>query len=230
MFEAPAVHWNIMNIQRVVQIKQHLDSQHESVLLFISSFQLLSPECNTANMTSAVGSATAEGKSLYQVLLQKGTDPSAVVDLIKSAVGHDYISPWSDEDDGSISAVFKAMPSQIETLKEHKDIVRVIKVEFPVRDVTTPKGRRKFSENNYYIRPINGENVDQCNATGAILKIILEDKLRVPTVRNDRFSKWSAEMTDDQVAEVETLDGIRVVRRMHRAYRGKRGFVRRQKS
>ncbi|RFN41942.1 hypothetical protein FIE12Z_12904 [Fusarium flagelliforme] len=176
-------------------------------------------------MSSAIGSVTSNGKSLYQVFLQKGTDPSEVVDLIKSAIGHDYISPWSDEDDGTISAEFKAMSSQIETLKEHKGIVRMSKVEFPVQDVTTPQGRRRFSETHYSLLPINRENKDQCNATGAILKTILEDELRESMTMNGRFGKWTAEMTDEQVAEVENLDGIRAVRR---AYMGKRGPVRRR--
>lgn len=129
----------------------------------------------TANMSGAIDSVIEDGKSLCQVFLKKGIDPSEVIDLIKSAVGHDYISPWSNEDDASISAQFKAMSSQITKVNDHKDIVRVIKVEFPVQDITTPRGRRSFAESNYYIRPINGENVDQCNATGAILETILED-------------------------------------------------------
>ncbi|CAG7554603.1 unnamed protein product [Fusarium equiseti] len=160
----------------------------------------------SANMSSAIGSVVPNGKSLYRVLLQKGTDPSEVVDLIKSAVGHDYISPWSVEDDGSVSAEFKAMPSQIEWLKGNKDIVTMTKIEFPIWDVTTPEGRRRFSETKYSIRPINGENLDQCNATGAILTTILEDKLRVPIVMDGRFGKWTAEMTDEQVVKIENLD------------------------
>lgn len=161
------------------------------------------------------------------MFLQKGSDPSEVVDLIKSAVGHDYISPWSDGDDGSVSAEFKAMPSQIETLKGNKDIVTVNKIEPPTQDITTPEGRKRFSETQYYIRPINGENKNQCNATGSILKTILEGNLPGSTVWGGKLSKWTAKMTDEQVVEVENLDGVRVVRRAHR---GKRGPVRRQGS
>ncbi|UZP40007.1 hypothetical protein NXS19_007823 [Fusarium pseudograminearum] len=124
-------------------------------------------------------SAIEDGKSLHQVFLQKGTDPSEVVDLIKSTVGHDYISPWSDADDASISAQFKAMSSQIAKVKDHKDI----------------------------------DNVDQCNATGAILKTILEDRIGKPMMMDGKVSKWRASMTDEQISKVENLDGVRVVRR-----------------
>jgi len=113
------------------------------------------------------------------------------------------------------------MQNQIEKVKDHKDIVRVTKVEFPVQDITTPSGRRRFAETKYYIRPINGENVDQCNETETILKTILEDKVRAFTVMHGRISKWTAEMTDEQVAEVENLDGIKAVRRQYRGRRGR---------
>ncbi|KAM0401730.1 hypothetical protein FCULG_00006996 [Fusarium culmorum] len=170
-------------------------------------------------MSGAIDSVIEDGKSLYQVFLQKDTDPSEVVDLIKSTVRHDYISPRSDADDASIFAQFKAMSSQIAKVKDHKAIVRVIKVEFPVQDIITPRGRRSFAESNYYIRPINGENVDQCNATGVILKIILEDQIGKPMMRDGKVSKWRASITDEQIVKVEDLDGVRVSPRTYQVRR-----------
>lgn len=189
-------------------------------LLFYLFFFLF-PRCTAANMRGSIGSSIQDGKFLHEVFLQKGTGPSEVANLIKSTVGHDYISSWSDADDGLVSAQFKATENQIEKVKDHKDIVRTMKVEFPVQDISTPSGRRRFAETKYYIRPINGENVDQCNATGTILKTILEDKVRASMVMDGRFSKWAAEMTDEQVLEVESLDGIKCVRRQHRGRRGR---------
>ena len=167
--------------------------------LFIFFFSLLFPGCTTANMSGAIGSVIEDGKSLHKVFLRKGTDTSALVDLIKSTVGHDYISPWSDADDELISAQFKATSSQIAKVKDHQSVVRVIKVEFPVQDITTPFGQRSFVEGKYTIWPINGENLDQCNETGAFLKSLLGDQIKEPRTWNGRVTDWGAYMTDDQV-------------------------------
>ncbi|RTE80148.1 hypothetical protein BHE90_005324 [Fusarium euwallaceae] len=160
-------------------------------------------------MSRAIDSATEEGKSLHKVFVQKGIDTSTVVDLVKSTIEHDYISPWSDADDELISMKFRATSSQIAKLKDHQDIVRVINVEFPVQDISTPKGKRLFVEGSYVIRPINWENVDQCNATGIILKALLDSQL-TESMWDGKIRKWWATMTDEQVAEVKMLDGVSV--------------------
>ncbi|RBR26811.1 uncharacterized protein FIESC28_00392 [Fusarium coffeatum] len=132
-------------------------------------------------MRGSISSSIQSGKSLHEAFLQKGTDPSEVANLIKSTLGHEYISPWSDEDDGLVSAQSKATQDQVKKMKDHKDI---------------------------------------CNATGLLLSTILGDRLEEPTMSNGRIREWGAEMTDEQVAKVENLDGVEAVRRV---YRGKRG-------
>lgn len=171
-------------------------------------------------MSGPIGSSIQNGKLLHEVFLQKGTDPSEVFDLIKSTVGHDYISPWSDADYGLVSAQFKATRDQAKKMEDHKDIVRLLKVKLPVQDISTPRGRKSFVEGEYFIRPINRENADQCNVTGSHLSTILGDRLEGPTMSNGRIREWGAEMTDEEVAKVENLDGVEAVRRV---YRGKRG-------
>ncbi|RSL79299.1 hypothetical protein CEP52_017540 [Fusarium oligoseptatum] len=189
-------------------------------VLFIYFILVLFPGSTTANMSRAIDSATEEGKSLHKVFVQKGIDTSTVVDLVKSTIEHDYISPWSDADDELISMKFRATSSQIAKLKDHQDIVRVINVEFPVQDISTPKGKRLFVEGSYVIRPINWENVDQCNATGIILKALLDSQL-TESMWDGKIRKWWATMTDEQVAEVKMLAGVSVVSRVHKGKRGR---------
>ncbi|KAI8683337.1 hypothetical protein LRP88_04684 [Fusarium phalaenopsidis] len=147
-------------------------------------------------MNHAPGKATEQGKGLYTVFPKQGTDTAATTEFIKSTVNNHDLHPWTDAHYKQLmSWTVEASPSQVTQLEDHDGIDRVAKLEIP-KDHNRLRQDDSLQQ-KFTIYPVDGQNLDQCNATGASLRALLNDK----------------------VEQVEAIDGVKVVRPF---YKGRR--------
>ncbi|KAJ4188666.1 hypothetical protein NW767_011774 [Fusarium falciforme] len=139
--------------------------------------------------------ATEKGKDLYTVFPKQGTDTAATMEFIKSTVNNHDLHPWTDVHEQLMSWTVEASPSEVTQLEGHDDIDRVAKLEIP-KDHNRLRQDDSLEQKST-IYPVDGQNLDQCNATGASLRALLNDK----------------------VEQVEAMDGVEVVRPV---YKGRR--------
>ncbi|RSL86760.1 hypothetical protein CEP52_015739 [Fusarium oligoseptatum] len=141
-------------------------------------------------MNHAPGMVPKKGKDLYTVFPKQGTDTTVTMEFIKSTVNNHDLRPWTDVCGQLMSWTVEASPSQVSHLEGHGSIDRVAKLEFT-------------------IYPVNGQNLDQCNATDASFGALLNDKVNGPRVWDDRLRSWTAFLTNAQVEQVEAIDGVK---------------------
>lgn len=178
---------------------------------------LLAPSSTstTANMNDAPGMATEQGKDLYRVFPKQDTDTAATTQFIKSTVDNNDVHPLTNVRGRLMSWTVEAEPSQVAQLEEHDGIDRVAKLKSPKKDDPL---HRKFT-----IYPVDGQNLDQCNATDASIKALLDDMVKEPRIWDGTFRNWVALLTNAQVEQVEAIDGVKAV---HPVHKGRRGVIR----
>ncbi|KAL2689287.1 hypothetical protein Neosp_003339 [[Neocosmospora] mangrovei] len=165
-------------------------------------------------MNDAPGMATEQGKELYRVVPKQDTDAAATTQFIKSTVGNNDVHPLSNVR-GRLMWTVEASPSQVAQLEDHEGIALVTKLKS--RKEEDPL-HRKFT-----IYPVDGQNLDQCNATDASLRAILDDMVKEPRMWDSTFRNWVALLTNAQVEQVKAINGVKAVRPVHK---GRRGVVR----
>lgn len=181
---------------------------------------VLVPLSTTANVSLASERTPEPGKDLYTVFPKEGTAVSATVDFIKSTVQNHDLHPWADVSEQLISWTVEASPSEVAKLEGYDGIVRIVKFEIPAHQGKQRRRKNTAIEGRFTIYPMDRDNQDQCKATSASLEVLLNDKVRERHM-NDRIESWSAELTTDQVRQVEGIDGVKSVGRVHRGRRGR---------
>lgn len=167
--------------------------------------------------TRARSKATEKGKDLYTVFPKQGTDTAATMEFIKSTVNNHDLHPWTDVHEQLMSWTVEASPSEVTQLEGHEGIDRVAKLEIP-KDHNRLRQDDSLEQKST-IYPVDGQNLDQCNATGAFLRALLNDKVNEPRIWNGTVKSWTALLTNAQVEQVEAMDGVKVVRPV---YKGRR--------
>ncbi|KAI8681928.1 hypothetical protein NCS55_00446400 [Fusarium keratoplasticum] len=164
--------------------------------------------------------ATEKGKDLYTVFPKQGTDTAETMEFIKSTVNNHHLHPWTDVHEQLMSWTVEASPSEVTQLEGHDGIDRVTKLEIP-KDHNRPKQDDSLEQKST-IYPVDGQNLDQCNVTGASLRALLNGKVNKPRIWNGTVKSWTAFLTKAQVEQVEVIDGVKVVRPV---YKGRRCCV-----
>ncbi|RTE72385.1 hypothetical protein BHE90_013197 [Fusarium euwallaceae] len=165
-------------------------------------------------MNHAPGMVPKKGKDLYTVFPKQGTDTTVTMEFIKSTVNNHDLRPWTDVCGQLMSWTVEASPSQVSHLEGHGSIDHVAKLE-------VPKNHNRLRQDDplqqkFTIYPVDGQNLDQCNATDASLGALLNDKVNGPRVWDDRLRSWTAFLTNAQVEQVEAIDGVKGVHPVHK--------------
>ncbi|KAJ3466795.1 hypothetical protein MRS44_004359 [Fusarium solani] len=159
--------------------------------------------------------ATEKGKDLYTVFPKQSTDTAETMEFIKSTVNNHDLHPWTDVHEQLMSWTVEASPSEVTQLEGHDGIDRVTKLEIPKHHKRVRQDDSLQQKSTIY--PVDGRNLDQCNATSASLKALLDGKVDGPRIWDGRVEGWVALLTKAQVEQVEAIDGVKVVHPVHKA-------------
>ncbi|KAJ4321992.1 hypothetical protein N0V84_005039 [Fusarium piperis] len=80
-------------------------------------------------------------------------------------------------------------------------------------------------QQEYTIYPVDGQNLDQCNATDASLGALLDGEVEEPMIVDGIVLSWEAPLTTAQVEQVEAIDGVELVWPVHKALRDHKGHA-----
>lgn len=149
---------------------------------------------------------------------KEGTNISAAANFIKSTVENHDLHPRADVGEQLISWTVEASPSEITKLEDYGGIARIVKFEIPAHQEKQRRRKSTVIEGIYKIYPVDRDNQDQCKAISASLEVLLSDKVR-ERHWNDRIESWTVELTGDQVRQVEGIDGVKSLGRVHRGSR-----------
>ncbi|KAI8722565.1 Peptidase-S8 domain-containing protein [Fusarium sp. LHS14.1] len=139
------------------------------------------------------------------------------MEFIKSTVDNRDLHPWTDVHDQLMPWTVEASPSEVTRLEGHDGIDRVTKLEIP-KDHNRLR-RDDSLQQQFTIYPVDGPNLDQCNATDAYLRALLNDKVDKPMIWDGAVQSWAAFLTDAQVEQVEAIDGVEAVYPVHKGRR-----------
>ncbi|KAH7239573.1 hypothetical protein MRS44_015082 [Fusarium solani] len=160
------------------------------------------------------------GNNLYIVCLQADADASTVKEFINSAIKKNNAHLWTDFNGRLISWKVEASPSEVVKLKGHVGIATVTKLEVPVQQRDDSRKAAVSKSHKHYICPVDGKNLNQCNVTGASLKVLLNDNIGQPRMWDGVVRDWEATLTIDQAEQIRGMDGIEKVKRVHKGRRG----------
>ncbi|KAM6524140.1 hypothetical protein FSOLCH5_004744 [Fusarium solani] len=139
------------------------------------------------------------------------------MEFIKSTVNNHDLHPWTDVHEQLMSWTVEASPSEVTQLEGHDGIDRVTKLEIPKHHKRVRQDDSLQQKSTIY--PVDGRNLDQCNATSASLKALLDGKVDGPRIWDGRVEGWVALLTKAQVEQVEAIDGVKVVHPVHKGRR-----------
>lgn len=84
-----------------------------------------------------------------------------------------------------------------------------------------PNRQGKPLTKRYYVFPTDPDNQEQCRATEAALKVLLNKQFRDSTHHGCSVLDWEVKsLTDEQKLEIEKMDGVCHVRQIHMGRRG----------
>ncbi|KAG4255894.1 hypothetical protein FPRO04_11513 [Fusarium proliferatum] len=85
---------------------------------------------------------------------------------------------------------------------------------------------RRYVAGRYYIDPLDRENQEQCAETGASLAKLFGEHNCDPynSVSDGKLSKWTADLSNEQVAQVKAIHGVKGVRPVPRGRRCRLGI------
>lgn len=164
-----------------------------------------------ANGKLASDRVSEPGKSFYAVFFKEGANTSSTIDFLKSIVNNDDLCPRPNTDEQLVALTVEASPSKAIQLQNLDGIHRVVKLEIPARYTTKPEqkappGKRR----KCVIYPVDGNNMDQCDATSEALKALLDGKIR-ELERGGPFRRWAAKLTFGQLGQVKDVEGVDLV-------------------
>lgn len=174
--------------------------------LFLSSF-VLSAEISRPEPKS--------GNDFYNIFPKEGADLPQAVDFIKETVGADDLYPWTDVQNHLKHWTVEASAEEVVKLQGHVGIEKVSKLELPPARAHVPahETRQVTQGEQYLIRPVDGKNQEQNNATDTVLRGMLKDRIRKPhfSKLNGKLSWWVATLNADEVNKVKGITGVRAV-------------------
>ncbi|QGI63879.1 hypothetical protein CEK27_007850 [Fusarium fujikuroi] len=194
-----------------------------------------------ANVAMADESSSSDrGGLLYTVLLRRSPDANTNVDLIPNALAREDLSSWVDIDEQTISKTISATSGEISTIRRRPDFERVIRLEAATDQISQVESldgvksvqpnlhnlNRRYVAGRYYIDPLDRENQEQCAETGASLAKLLGEHNCDPynSVSDGKLSKWTADLSNEQVAQVKAIHGVKGVRPVPRGRRCRLGI------
>jgi hypothetical protein len=85
---------------------------------------------------------------------------------------------------------------------------------------------RRYVAGGYVIDPVDRENQEQCADTGASLARLLGGHNFDPiiSVLDGKLHKWRADLSNEQVAQVKAIHGVKGVRPIHKGRRCRLGL------
>ncbi|KAI3576233.1 peptidase S8/S53 domain-containing protein [Fusarium oxysporum f. sp. albedinis] len=193
------------------------------ILLFPWLILVLCSVSNAADTNDTISSPCDRGGLLYTVFLRLSPNANTNVDRIQNALISNHLSPWVEIDGHIISNTIRASHGEISAIRRRPDFERAVRIEPATHETTILQQQEDLGKARYIILPIDLGNQEQCKATNSSLDLLFGTQIEAQMI-DGKLHKWRADLSNEQVAQVKAIHGVKGVRPIHKGRRCRLGL------